>query len=233
MLLDELNNTSWYDIVAGNSKEIKKIEAHLNDEESQGIVHYPVKGYRFAALVRTPLDKVKCVIVGQDPYPGSKGGVPFATGLAFSVPSNIPMPASLKNINKELSSSYGKGLEHGDLSFWADQGVLLLNTVLTLRAGESHSHATIGWQKITLIILEAVLKHNPNAVFLGFGRFAHALYDKVGVPFDSQVRTSHPSPLGAKKTNKNNNFSAFLGSKCFLAVNAKLKERGERLIKWV
>lgn len=233
MLLDELRNTSWFELLVNYDEEIRKIETHLTSEEKRGVVHYPVKGNRFAALVKTPLDKVKCVLVGQDPYPGQKNQVPFATGLAFSVPSNASMPGSLKNINKELMSNYGKGLKNGDLSFWAAQGVLLLNTVLTLRAGESHSHAAIGWQKVTFAILRAVLAQNPNAVFLGFGRFAHALYDKVGVPVNSQVRTSHPSPLGATKSSKDNSFSAFLGSKCFMTVNSKLKERGEAQIKWV
>ena len=233
-LLSEILCDDWKSALEHQKDTLLEIDAFLDSEEKAGKVVYPYKGKRFAALNATPLSTVRCVIVGQDPYPGIiSSGEPCAQGLSFSVPSGEVMPASLKNIDKELvHSGCGTLGGDGDLTFWASQGVLLLNAVMTLRAGESNSHVNIGWERVTEAILKSVLTKAPNAVYLGFGRYAHKLYQKAGVPAEKQIKTSHPSPLGATKKAKNGEFVAFIGSGCFKEVNNRLNEQDVARISW-
>lgn len=232
-LWQEIKGTEWESALSSVRETIDRLSLGLEESETQGEVHYPLPGSRFRALTLTPLSRVKCVIAGQDPYPGNHMGVPFANGLAFSVPKGMKMPASLKNIAKELSrDGYGE-LKDGDLTPWAEQGVLLLNSVMTLIAGQSNSHASIGWQKISLAILRAVEKSNSHSVYLGFGRFSHQLYRQANIPESRQIKTSHPSPLGAKKSAKDGSFSSFTGSGCFSSVNNMLLSSGHSKIAWV
>lgn len=232
-LWKEIEHTQWADALLPIRSQLNKIDAFLKQEEEAGVIHYPVVGSRLKALSATPLSDVKCVIVGQDPYPGKSGDTPYAMGLSFSVPLGAKRPPSLKNIEKELRHCGFAGIpEGGDLTPWARQGVLLLNSVMTLRAGESNSHVSLGWQTVTLAILRAVYEHRPDTVFLGLGLHAHRVYDKAGIPGSSQIKTSHPSPLGATKAAKDGSFVPFLGSGCFSLINQALQSRQNLPINW-
>ena len=196
----------------------------------------------------TPLSKLKVVIVGQDPYHGPNQG----HGLCFSVRKGIMIPPSLRNIYKELLNdgrvSFGSKMNnqtnndqgrprkpptHGFLEHWATQGVLLLNTVLTVRRGQANSHAKKGWEQFTDYIIQ-ILDHEytkpdkKGLVFLLWGKPASKKAARIlGKKQHAVICTSHPSPLGASKTN-----SPFLGSKCFSKANDALIERGHEPIDW-
>jgi uracil-DNA glycosylase len=177
---------------------------------------FPAESDVFAAL-QMPLSAVKVVILGQDPY----HEVDQAMGLAFSVRDGVKMPPSLKNIRKELQEDLGNDVwssESGDLTPWVYQGVLLLNTVLTVEEGKAGSHAKkMGWEILTQQILKTVLKANPDVVFLAWGKFAQAVAKEAGVPSSNILETTHPSPLSASK--------GFLGSRPFSRVNSILKHK--------
>ncbi len=170
----------------------------------------------FAALERTQPQDARVVILGQDPYP-TPG---HAHGLAFSVGPEIKLPHSLRNIFKEMKSDLGARPPNGDLRFWADQGVLLLNTVLTVPAGEANGHKDLGWQDLTAQVL-ARLSDRPRAYLL-WGKQAQKTA-QTG-PDDLRIATAHPSPLSARQ--------GFFGSRPFSRVNAWLASRGEAPINW-
>ena len=184
----------------------------------------------FSALNLTPLNKVRVVIVGQDPYHGPNQ----AHGLCFSVRKGVALPPSLRNIYKELVSDpkipyYSASPKHGFLVRWAEQGVLMINTVLTVRSGEANSHKGKGWEAFTDEIIRVVAKHNNGVVFLLWG--APATNKAKAIVGSSTKHTvlssSHPSPLGATKTS-----SPFLGSRCFSKANEALKKLGHAEIDW-
>lgn len=201
---------------------------------------YPHPEDVFSALTLTPMDQVKVVIVGQDPYHGPNQG----HGLCFSVRKGIQVPPSLKNIYKELKNDpnveFPKDGEpmptHGYLEQWARQGVLMLNAVLTVRKGEANSHKKKGWEDVTDEILRALARDRKASgkglVYLLWGKPASQKIDSVlGGPKDNKTRkiitTSHPSPLGATKTS-----SPFMGSKCFSRANDALAEMDMEPIDW-
>ena len=167
-----------------------------------------------------PLDKIKVVIIGQDPYhePGQ------AQGLSFSVPSDVQIPPSLVNIMTEIESDLGIVCKKdGNLERWANQGVLLLNTVLTVRRGQANSHKDKGWERITRRIIELVGKREKPAVFLLWGSYAQSFSDLIG----SQhliLKAPHPSPLSA--------YRGFFGCKHFSKCNDFLIKNGEQPIDW-
>ena len=170
----------------------------------------------FRALQISP-DQVKVVIVGQDPYPNPK----HAMGLAFSIPDGVaPLPKSLKNIFTELKDDLAIDRLKGDLSDWANQGVLLLNRSLTVESGKSDSHSNIGWQDFTEKIIQAAAKNGSLAILWGNEA------QKVSYLFaDADVfKSAHPSPLSA--------YRGFFGSKPFSKVNNRLREKGLTPIKW-
>ena len=179
----------------------------------------PAPDRRFAALAMTPPDRVRVVILGQDPYP-TPG---HANGLAFSVaPGVSPLPRSLSNIFKEMQSDLGASPATGDLSHWARQGVLLLNTCLTVRPGAAGAHAGLGWEKLA----EEVLGHvsaRPTA-FVLWGARAQGLSRHIRADDHLVVTSAHPSPLSAGR--------GFFGSRPFSRVNAWLAARGEAPIDW-
>lgn len=179
----------------------------------------PPEGDRFAALVRTQPDDTRVVILGQDPYP-TPG---HANGLAFSVAPGVKLPKSLENIYRELEADLGKRPENGDLTAWADQGILLLNTALSVPAGDAGGHANLGWNALAFDVIKR-LSDRPRA-FLFWGRPAQAL-GATAVEGDGHliVQTPHPSPLSA--------YRGFFGSRPFSRVNAWLEERGETPVKW-
>ncbi|MBO9476875.1 uracil-DNA glycosylase [Shimia sp. R11_0] len=184
----------------------------------------PPAEQRFAALERVAPKDVRVVILGQDPYP-TPG---HAHGLSFSVEPDVrPLPRSLNNIFKELREDLGTAPETGDLRFWADQGVLLLNTVLTVPAGEANGHKALGWQDLTHEVLAEVSHQRPCA-FLLWGKQAQTLAPHIQAPKDGaehlMIETAHPSPLSARR--------GFFGSRPFSKINTWLADRGERQINW-
>jgi uracil-DNA glycosylase len=195
---------------------------------------FPLAKDTFSALNVTPLDKVRVVIVGQDPYHGPGQ----AHGLCFSVLPGQAVPPSLKNIYKELREDAAVNFAdapptHGHLMRWAKQGVLMTNNVLTVRRGEANSHKKKGWEVVTDEIIRAVDRHSratgKGVVFLLWGRPAAAKTQALlsNESRHTVISTSHPSPLGARKTDK-----PFLGSRCFSRCNDALKEMGYPEVDW-
>ncbi len=196
-----------------------------NDAQKQTV--FPPVDLRFKAFELTPLEQVKVVLVGQDPYfrPSQ------AMGLSFSVPKGVKVPPSLKNIYRELSDSgMGTVPDHGDLTHWAEQGVLMLNTALTVVEGKAGSHLKKGWLEFTQQVITLLNAQPQPIVFVAWGAFAHKVCDPMRAPH-CVIRTSHPSPLGARKGNAQ--IPAFLGSDCFRAINEQLKQWGHAPIQWL
>jgi uracil-DNA glycosylase len=179
----------------------------------------------FYALQQTPPERVKVVILGQDPYHGMDNGCPQAHGLAFSVPDGVRPPPSLRNIFKELTAEFGlPPPAHGNLSSWAQQGVLLLNTVLTVTQGAAASHARQGWEACTDTLLTHLCTQYSNIVFLLWG--AHAQAKRALIPAHEHciLEAPHPSPLSAHR--------GFLGCGHFQKANAYLAHIGRTPIDW-
>ncbi len=207
------------------TQEARRLGGWLRAEETAGKHIYPPRGQRLAALELTPLDKVKVVILGQDPYHGPGQ----AHGLAFSVPQGVPSPPSLVNIYKELKSDLGIGPpDHGDLSHWAKQGVLLLNNALTVEAGQAGSHQNRGWEAITDAAVAAVATRPEPSVFILWGSHAQGKAARIPELVNSGrhliIRSPHPSPLSAHR--------GFFGSKPFSRANAFLEANGRGAIDW-
>jgi uracil-DNA glycosylase len=189
--------------------------------ERQTHTIYPPKGQVFTALQLTPFEAVRVVILGQDPYHGPGQ----AHGLAFSVGHGVAVPPSLVNIFKELRSDLGiTPPKHGHLAGWAEQGVLLLNTVLTVRAGEANSHKGKGWEKLTDAIIRAVGNREQPAVFVLWGSPAQKKAALIDETRHVIIRSVHPSPLSAH--------NGFFGSRPFSQVNAALANLGQPPIEW-
>jgi uracil-DNA glycosylase len=205
--------------------ESRRLGGWLRAEEQRGRTIYPPRGLRLRAIELTPLEEVKVVILGQDPYHGPGQ----AHGLCFSVPDGVPMPPSLVNIYKELESDLGVARRtSGNLERWARQGVLLLNNSLTVEAGRAGSHAGKGWDAITDAAVAAVAERETPSVFILWG--SHARKKALNVP---QLRgngthlvltSAHPSPLSAH--------AGFFGSRPFSKANAFLEANGRGAIDW-
>lgn len=183
---------------------------------------YPKGADIFAAFDHTPFEKVKVVILGQDPYhePGQ------AHGLSFSVPNGIKTPPSLVNIIKEINSDLGLNLdtEHGDLSGWAEQGVLLLNATLTVRAHQAGSHQHRGWEQFTDAAIEAISAQRNGVVFMLWGSYAISKSKLIDRTRHLVLTTVHPSPLSA--------YRGFFGCRHFSQCNAYLLQQGLSPIDW-
>lgn len=188
--------------------------------ERQQYTCYPKGGDIFAAFDRTPFDKVKVVILGQDPYHGPGQ----AMGLSFSVPRNVPAPPSLKNIFKEIEDDLGIRMSGSpDLEPWARQGVLLLNSVLTVRGGQPASHAGIGWTEFTDAVIRYLSDHCEGIVFMLWGNFARSKADLIDTSRHHVLLAAHPSPLAR---------GAFFGCRHFSKANALLAAQGKEPIDW-
>ena len=219
---------SWREALAPvlQTPEARRLGGWLTREEASGKAVYPPRGQRLRALELTPLDEVKVVILGQDPYHGPGQ----AHGLCFSVPEGVPVPPSLVNIYKELESDLGiERRATGNLERWARQGVLLLNTCLTVEAGRAGSHAGKGWEAITDAAVAAVARREEPSVFILWGNHARnkaAKVPELGPGTRHLVLTSpHPSPLSAH--------AGFFGSKPFSKANAFLGgEQGRGAVEW-
>jgi uracil-DNA glycosylase len=207
------------------SPEARRLGGWLKAEEAEGKQVYPPRGTRLAALALTPLESVRCVILGQDPYHGPGQ----AHGLAFSVQARVKPPPSLVNIFKELEADLGLPRPAtGDLTPWAKQGVLLLNNTLTVEAGQAGSHAERGWDAITDACVAAVAASERPTVFILWG--SHAKKKASRVPALARashhliVASAHPSPLSAH--------CGFFGSRPFGQANAFLEANGRGAIDW-
>lgn len=197
------------------------LEAFVAAERAAGKVIYPAEELIFAALTRTPLSRVKAVILGQDPYHGPGQ----AMGLAFSVPHGIRCPPSLRNIFRELEADIGvPAPRHGCLVDWADRGVLLLNTALTVEAGRAGSHARVGWHRFTDRVLQAVSIHRAHVVFLLWGNHARSKAPLLDATRHLLHVSEHPSPLAA--------YRGFFGSRPFSTANAFLAAHGVEPMDW-
>jgi len=193
--------------------------AYLKSEREDGPV-YPPNGEVFTAFEETPLDRVKCVILGQDPYHGSGQ----AHGLSFSVRSGVKIPPSLVNIYKELEADLGLAqVSHGHLKAWARRGVFLLNTVLTARQKSANSHKGAGWETFTDRVISVLSERETPMVFLLWGKHAQDKGGLINTAKHTVLAASHPSPMGG---------SGFLGSKPFSQANKALSRAWIPPINW-
>lgn len=201
---------------------MQELESFLEKEENKGKKILPPKELWFEALNVTPLDKVKVLILGQDPYPT----VGHAHGLCFSVLDGVkPLPKSLQNINKELLSDCGVDNAHtGCLLPWAKQGVLLLNAVLTVEAGSANAHKNKGWENLTDKIIELVSSECENVVFVLWGAYAQKKAVLIDASKHLVIKDPHPSPLSA--------YRGFWASKPFSRINDYLEEKRKEPIVW-
>jgi len=212
----------WKEVLEDEfSKEyFSQIKATLVEEYRAGYRVYPPGKLIFNAFNTTPFEKVRVVIIGQDPYHGPGQ----AMGLCFSVPRGIAIPASLKNIYKELHADLGLPIpDHGDLTAWAEQGVFLLNAMLTVRAGEAGSHAKIGWQTFTDMVIRRLSDLRENLVFLLWGNFARSKKNLIDEMKHYVLESAHPSPLAGNR---------FFGNHHFSETNRLLKENGLEPVNW-
>ena len=192
----------------------------LHAEKAAGRTIFPPGGQIFRAFNLCPLDATKVVILGQDPY----HGYGQAMGLCFSVPQGVPAPPSLKNIFREIETDLGVQMSGSpDLTPWARQGVLLLNAVLTVRAGEPTSHGGIGWQTFTDAVIRTVSERRDGVVFLLWGNYARSKAPLIDGERHLVLEAAHPSPLAR---------GAFFGCRHFSRCNAYLTAHGEAPIDW-
>ncbi len=193
----------------------------LKVEKSQGKTIYPPGSLIFNAFNKTPFDRVKVVLLGQDPYHGSGQ----AHGLSFSVQAGINPPPSLINIFKELHNDIGMAIpKTGDLTKWAEQGVMLLNAVLTVRANEPASHAKIGWMEFTNAVITKISEEKEGVVFLLWGKFAQDKQSLIDETKHQVLKAAHPSPFSADK--------GFFGCRHFSRTNNYLMKQGKDPINW-
>lgn len=221
--LDPKLEPGWKAALADEFEQpyLHAIKQALRGERAAGHVAYPPARLIFNAFDHTPFDQVRVVIVGQDPYHGPGQ----AMGLSFSVPRGVAVPPSLRNIFTELEQDLGiERPEHGDLTAWADRGVLLLNTSLTVRAGEAASHSGLGWERLTDAAIRAVSDQRHEVVFLLWGRHAQSKQALVDPGRHLVLTAPHPSPLSASK--------GFFGCGHFSAANRYLVEQGCEPIDW-
>lgn len=194
---------------------------HFLAEEYRTKTIYPAMDHIWKAFEWTPYHEVKVVILGQDPYHGPHQ----ANGLSFSVQPNVKIPPSLLNIYKELESDLGyPPVKHGYLKSWAEQGVLLLNTVLTVRQGEAHSHRGKGWEEVTDMVIKKLNEREVPMVFILWGSPSIKKKSLIDETKHTVITSPHPSPLSA--------YRGFFGSKPFSKANAALIKMGQEPINW-
>ncbi len=226
MVDDDPVPESWRSAFAdsGGDAALRMAEAFVSAEESAGKTVYPPRGHRLTALRLTAPDAVRVVILGQDPY----HGVGQAHGLAFSVPRDVRVPPSLANVYKELAADLNIARPpHGHLAAWARQGVLLLNTTLTVEAGRAGSHRGAGWEAVTDTIVDAVAASPAPSVFMLWGNHARSKAARIAERGSGRhliLTAAHPSPLSAR--------AGFFGCRHFSRANAFLAEHGRGAIDW-
>jgi len=216
-------NNNWDEILKREfeAEYFKKLSEFVNKERESKVI-YPPDADVYTALKLTPPEQVKTVILGQDPYinPGE------AHGLAFSVKSGVKLPPSLRNIFKEIAADSGGTVQtDGNLERWAKQGVLLLNTVLTVEAGKSNSHAKQGWEKFTDCIIKYLGERESPLVFILWGKNAQSKESLISYNKHLILKSAHPSPLSAN--------AGFFGCGHFSQTNKFLKEHNIEPVNWI
>ena len=213
---------SWKEALAPEFEKpyFASLSQRLHAEKAAGKQIYPPGGQIFKAFELCPLPEVKVVILGQDPY----HGYGQAMGLSFSVPDGVPAPPSLKNIFKEIEDDLGVKMSgRPNLEKWARQGVLLLNAVLTVRAGEPTSHSAIGWQEFTDAVIRCISEKREGVVFMLWGNYARSKAPLIDPYRHTILQAAHPSPLAR---------GAFFGCRHFSQANAILRSEGLEPIDW-
>jgi uracil-DNA glycosylase len=215
---------SWLKVLSGEFEKdyMIKLKEFLKEEKEAGHKVYPKGSDIFNAFNHTPFDNLKAVILGQDPYHGANQ----AFGLSFAVQKRITVPPSLKNIYKELQTDIpGFTIpNHGDLTPWADQGVLLLNATLTVQAGKPGSHQKKGWEIFTDTVIRKISEEKEGVVFLLWGKFAQAKSELINDQKHHTLKAAHPSPYSAD--------NGFFGCKHFSKTNDLLTSQGKEPINW-
>jgi uracil-DNA glycosylase len=213
---------SWYNQLEKEFEKqyFKEIKEYLQGQKKIKTIIYPPGPLIFNAFASTPFDKVKVVILGQDPYHQPNQ----AMGLSFSVPKGIRVPPSLKNIYKELNRDFGNEIPtHGDLTTWANQGVLLLNTILTVEANNAASHSKIGWQNFTDAVISTLSQKRDGLIFMLWGNHAKLKKELIDSSKHLILESAHPSPLAG---------NAFQGCGHFSKANLYLQKNGQSQIDW-
>jgi len=213
---------SWKAVLDEEFKKpyFKELKQFLIEERKKNVV-YPPGPLIFSAFNHAPFDKVKVVIIGQDPYHGPGQ----ANGLCFSVSDDIKPPPSLVNIYKEINSDLGIPIpKNGNLEPWADQGVLLINATLTVRANQAGSHQNMGWENFTDAVIKTLSGQKKGLVFLLWGRFAQAKEVLIDGSKHFILKAAHPSPFSA--------YNGFMGCKHFSKTNELLRQQGLKEINW-
>ena len=214
---------SWLSELQGEFEQpyMQQLRAFLQQEKAAGKTVFPPGPLVFNALNSTPLDQVRVVIIGQDPYHGPGQ----AHGLSFSVPPGVRTPPSLQNIFKEIHRDLGLPIPpHGCLQSWAEQGVLLLNAVLTVEQAQAGSHAKRGWERFTSKVIEIINARREHCVFLLWGSYAQRKGEQIDRQRHCVLTSVHPSPLSAHR--------GFIGNGHFSAANRYLVEHGLTPIDW-
>lgn len=220
--MDVKIESSWKEVLKDEFEKpyFQEIAAFLHKEKREGKTIYPPGPLIFNAFELTPFDKVRVVIIGQDPYHGAGQ----AHGLSFSVPDGIAIPPSLKNIYKEIESDLGIApRQSGNLEHWAKQGVFLLNAILTVRANQAASHSNIGWQKFTDAVISKISQQKKGVVFLLWGNYAKGKRELICCDGNLILEAAHPSPLAR---------GAFFGCKHFSKTNNFLIAQGQEPVVW-
>jgi len=215
---------SWLNVLRHEFEKpyLKSLKSFLLEEKQKGFSVYPKGSDIFNAFNHTPFEQVKVVILGQDPYHGTGQ----AHGLSFSVQKGMSVPPSLKNIYKELEAEFEdfKIPSHGNLTTWANQGVLLLNATLTVRAHEAGSHQNKGWEIFTDKVISELSEQREGIVFLLWGRYAQQKEHLINTQKHHILKAAHPSPFSA--------YTGFFGSGHFVKANAFLAKQGLEPINW-
>ncbi len=215
---------SWLNVLKAELEKpyMKTLKSFLLEEKQKGFSVYPKNTSIFNSFNQTPFDQVKIVILGQDPY----HGINQAHGLSFSVQKGIAVPPSLKNIYKELANEFPdfKVPAHGNLTSWANQGVLLLNATLTVRAHEAGSHQNKGWEIFTDKVIAELSERRSGLIFLLWGRFAQQKESLIDTQKHYVLKAAHPSPFSA--------YNGFFGCAHFSKSNTFLTKQGLAPINW-
>jgi uracil-DNA glycosylase len=216
---------SWLEVLSDEFEKdyMLKLRQFLKEEKQAGKIIYPKGGDIFNAFAKTPFNEVKVVILGQDPYHGPNQ----AHGLSFSVQRGIPTPPSLQNIYKELATDIpGFTIpKTGDLTEWAEQGVLLLNATLTVQAAMAGSHQKKGWEKFTDTVIKTISDKKEGVVFILWGAYAQSKNVLIDETKHLVIKSTHPSPLAVSR-------GGFFGSKPFSKTNTYLQQHSEKPIDW-
>ncbi len=222
MVESYIYDSKWREVLCCEfeSDYFRELTAFVKSER-EGDEIYPPEHLVYNAFNKTVFDNIKVVILGQDPYHGEGQ----AHGLSFSVPEGVKIPPSLRNIYKELNSDIGIDIpSHGNLERWAEQGVLLLNATLTVRANSAGSHQKRGWERFTDNVIKAISDNSNSVVFMLWGNYAHKKAILINENKHLILKSVHPSPLSARR--------GFMGCKHFSQANRYLSDAGQDVINW-